>query len=535
MPPRPLPRPATLERLRQEAKDFLRELEKGVPAAIRRARLAITIPIGSRPKLSDAQHVIAREYGFAGWPKLKDHLEVLARNPELNVAVAEEAAAAGAPEPVPEPAPVVPESDPRVELVGAVRAGEVERARALLDRHAYLAELLDGPMPELPFGSTLIMAAARGRHGAMVDLLIGAGADINKRSHWWAGGFGVLDGCDPDFAPFLIERGAVVDVHAAARLGMLDRLRELVARSPTVTLTRGGDGQTPLHNAASVEIARFLLEHGADIDARDIDHESTPAQYMVRDRQEVARFLVDEGCATDLLMAAALGDADLARRHLDADPACIRMSVNEHWFPKQDSRAGGTIYIWTIGANRSAHVVARESGHVDVFTLLMERSPIELQLALACETGDRVMVDSLLAGLPDLAHSLDEQDLRRIADAAQDNNEEAVGLMLAAGWPIGARGQHGGTALHWAAFHGNASMVRKILRHGPALETLDRDYQQPALGWALFGSLHGWHASAGDYAEAVEALLDAGAKPPERIADVEASAPVLAVLERRSG
>ena len=48
-------------------------------------------------------------------------------------------------------------------------------------------------------------------------------------------------------------------------------------------------------------------------------------------------------------MAAALGDVDLVRRHLDSDPDCIRMSVSEEWFPKQNPRAGGTIYIWTLG------------------------------------------------------------------------------------------------------------------------------------------------------------------------------------------
>jgi hypothetical protein len=44
-------------------------------------------------------------------------------------------------------------------------------------------------------------------------------------------------------------------------------------------------------------------------------------------------------------MAAALGDVNLVRRHLDADPGCIRMKVSEEWFPKKDQRAGGTIYI----------------------------------------------------------------------------------------------------------------------------------------------------------------------------------------------
>jgi len=37
---------------------------------------------------------------------------------------------------------------------------------------------------------------------------------------------------------------------------------------------------------------------------------------------------------------AVLHDMDLVRRHLDRDPGCIRMSVSEDWFPKQDPRAG---------------------------------------------------------------------------------------------------------------------------------------------------------------------------------------------------
>ena len=49
---------------------------------------------------------------------------------------------------------------------------------------------------------------------------------------------------------------------------------------------RGGDGQTPLHFASTVEVAEFLLENGAEIDARDVDHESTPAQYMLRVEQK---------------------------------------------------------------------------------------------------------------------------------------------------------------------------------------------------------------------------------------------------------
>ena len=87
------------------------------------------------------------------------------------------------------------------------------------------------------------------RSRPMLDVLLEAGADLNAKSRWWAGGFGLLDWASPELAAYAIERGAVVDVHAAARLGMMDRLRELIAHDPGLVHARGGDGQTPLHFA----------------------------------------------------------------------------------------------------------------------------------------------------------------------------------------------------------------------------------------------------------------------------------------------
>ena len=412
-------------------------------------------------------------------------------------------------------------------LVAAVKANDTERARQCLEGQPQLRSKLNEPMPELPFGSLVLGPAVRWQNRAMIDLLLSAGADINARSHWWAGGFGVLDSCDPEFAPFLIERGAIVDVHAAARLGLFDKLKELVSANPDRVRARGGDGQTPLHFALSVEIARYLLEHGADIDALDIDHESTPAQYMVRDRPEVARYLVSRGCRTDLLMAAALGEIELVRRHLDADPASIHLSVSEQHFPKRDPRAGGTIYIWTLGRHKTPHLAAREFGHEEVFRLLMDRSPAELKLAQACELGDESIFKTLLASRPDLVQTPSANDRRKVADAAQNNNAAAVRLMLEAGWPVDARGQHGGTPLHWAAFHGNAAMTEMILRHNPPLEWTDTDFNSRPLGWAIHGSEHGWHCRTGNYAATVEALLKAGAKLPEKTGGTDAVREVL--------
>ena len=235
----------------------------------------------------------------------------------------------------------------------AIQADDVEGVRAFLDRNAELKARLNDPIG--PFDSPALTSA---RSRAMMDVLLAGGANINAKSQWWAGGFGFLHNADLDLAEYAIERGAVVDVHAAARLGRMDRLRELIEADPQSVHARGGDGQTPLHFARTVEIAAYLLEHGAEIDARDIDHESTPAQWMLGDRLDVAGYLVQRGCSTDILLAAAVGDLELVRKHLDADPGCIRVRASAEYFPMVNPKAGGQIYFWTLG-NRDFRIPGR--------------------------------------------------------------------------------------------------------------------------------------------------------------------------------
>lgn len=486
---RSLPEKPNLEFLKKQAKELLR----GMP----------------RSKLADAQHALANEYGFATWAKLKAHVEATTQSPA-------EA------------------------LKAAVCDSDAARVRGVLERYPELRAKIDDPLPDYGFGAHALFAAVQRSDRATIDVLLEAGADINQRTHWWAGGFGVLDDCAPDLVEFLVGRGARLDAHAAARLGMLPALEALVAADPGVVHTRGGDGQTPLHFASMVEIAEFLLEHGAEIDARDVDHESTAAQYMLRveqkrhyprDRQDVARYLVSRGCQTDLLMAAALGDAELVRRHLDRSPDSIRMNVSEAWFPKRNPRSGGTIYIWKLGTHRTAHTVARDFGHEDVFRLLMDRTPPEVKLALACELGDKAAFQELLARQPGLAKNLSEEDRRTLPNAAQNNNTEAVRLMLEAGWPVDTRGEMGATALHWAAFNGNAEMTREILRFRPTLELKSTDYDSTALGWAIFGSGNSWRSDTGDFTGTVQALRQAGALVPPHFEKLEPSEAVMDLLE----
>ena len=459
-------------------------------------------------KLADAQHALANDYGFPSWAKLKAHVQTLTLSPAEALKV-------------------------------AVSNSNASRVRSLLKQYPALRATINDPLPNDGFGQHALFAAVQRSDRATIDVLLQAGADIHKRTAWWAGGFAVLDDCDPTLAEFLVERGAVVDAHAASRLGWTERLAELIAHDPAIVHARGGDGQTPLHFASTIEVAELLLSHGADIDARDIDHESTPAQYMLRvdqarhfphDRQNVARYLVSRGCKTDILMASALGDIDLVRLHLDTNPASIRISVSEEWFPKQDARAGGTIYIWTLGRHRTAHSVARDFGHEDVFQLLMQRTPDDLRLALACELGDDAAFHEFLSRHPDAARTLSESDKRKLPDAAQSNNTYAVRLMLQAGWPVDTPGDMGATALHWAGFHGNADMTREILPFHPTLELKSREYAGTPLSWAVYGSGNGWHRATGDYVATIRALLDAGATLPQHAQELEPSDAVMEML-----
>jgi ankyrin repeat protein len=321
----------------------------------------------------------------------------------------------------------------------------------------------------------------------------------------------------------------VVDAHAAARLGLIDRLRTMIESDPKLVHARGGDGQTPLHFASTVEVAAYLIEHGADIDARDVDHESTPAQYMLDHRPDLARYLVERGCRTDLLLAAAVGDVKRVRAHLEADPGCLNIRANAEWFPMADPRAGGIIYFWTIGSDASAYQAAAKFGHNDVLALLIERSPANARLVASCWLGDEAGVQGLLAAHPGLAAKLTEVERNEVARAARENQANVVRLMLESGLPVTARGQHRGTPLHWGAWHGNIAMVREILRYGPPLDDVANDYHATPLGWATHGSENGWHRGIGDYPAVVEALLAAGAKRPNSPAGTE---PVKDVLRR---
>jgi ankyrin repeat protein len=479
----PLPANPDLEKQRKLAKALARDFWRGGAEAVARvAALHPKPPAADKFSLSDAQLVIARGYGFASWAKLKHKIDGLTKTP--------------------------------VELfVAAVKAGDVDGVRDLLATYPDVAARINEPL----FDFKQMAVHAAHRNLAMLDLLLVHGADINAKSTWEHGGFGILENVTPEQAAPLIARGAEVDIWAAANLGMADRVKDLIDADPALVNANGGDGKRPLHYARTVEIAEFLLDRDAEIDALDDDHSSTPIQHLIGDNNEVCDFLVARGATTDLLSATALGDLALVRRHLDADPSSIGMRVSQDWFPMIDTAPnGGHIYQWTLGFHVSAFDIARKRGHKEMLDLLLSRaSPID-RLMQALWLGDGDSADAVLAIDPALIERAPPQVLRQVADAARNNNTAAVKAMLARGFPVTAVSQHGATPLHWAAFHGNPDMVQEVLRHGPPLDLRDRDFGGTAMGWVINGATSHWRGiSTAKHGACARLLLDAGVQVDE--------------------
>jgi ankyrin repeat protein len=463
--------PANLEQQRTLAKELIRAAREGDAAALARIR-AVRPDAGAPPrslKLADAQLAMARERGFQSWPKLVAELQ------KRDIEAFRE----------------------------AVLRGDIPGTQQLL-ASTHVRKQINDPM--FAFGQRAAHIAAK--NAPMLRALIAAGADVNLKSDWQNGPYTVLDNADEDTARLLLAHGATLTPNVAARLGWLDELRTLVNADGALVHARGGDGQQPLHEAMTVAIADFLLDRGAGVDVRCIDHKSTPAQYALVDRPDVCRRLLERGARPDIFMAARLGDIPLATRLLDADPACVAARINQPGYPPVPPF---NIYCWSIGFGVSPQETALKFDHRGVHDLLMARSPARIRFINALSTADEHAAKAVLAEAPSLLPSLTPEDHVHLAQAIFYERFDAADLMISLGFDPAAPGVDGGTALHAACWVGSVRMVERLLaRGGVPLDARDPTHQSTPLGWAAFGSVHR-RASGADYPAVADRLVAAGA------------------------
>lgn len=104
------------------------------------------------------------------------------------------------------------------------------------------------------------------------------------------------------------------------------------------------------------------------------------------------------------------------------------------------------------------------------------------------------------------------QDSPLVAAASLHADQVAL-LYIEQGASISHQGCHGGTALHWAAWTGGETVVRRILNENIDIEKRCHDFNSTPLFWAFHGYKKGGERNRRSQYQCCELLLEAGANP----------------------
>jgi ankyrin repeat protein len=516
-----LPARPDIDQLRRQAKDLLRAARAGDAEAL--ARMGAT---SGALTLTTVRLVIAREHGFASWARLK--AEVEARTQDL----AEKAAAfceASIRDWSGRAARMLAET-PEIagyDFATAVILGDANRVRDAIARDPAIATRRDARTGWTPLHAVCasrwhrLDPARAGGLLAVAGLLLDAGADpadrtTGPRAQWTPLRCAVAGAANPAITRLLLDRGAVPDDHDLYLACFGDdgheSLRLLLDRAPDITSSTALSA--PI-STGDTEAVRLLLRARADPN-RPLPAELFGNRYEAEPPWPAVYAAVQSGCPAELV--------ELLLSH-GADPGA----------PGPEGR--------------SPYRLATALGRADLTALLRRYGAVDdatgtERFLSACVRGDRAEARRLLAEDPQVADRLTETDRGAIVGAAERGDTEAVRLMLDLGFPVGARGDDGGTALHAATYSGSAATVRLLLDRGAGIEDRDTTWDSTPLIWAMVGSGERPRRNPEpDWVTTVRVLIEAGAstrdvtlspgdlKPPSP----EVAAILRAVLGSRPG
>ena len=361
-----LPARPSLEQLRKQAKELLRDYHADDRSAVERLHAHHPRVLSTkRVALADAQLVLAREYGFPSWARLKHHVESLQRPVDFDeplwgrdtwpflaaVYRGDEVAVRRMLDR--DPSLASAEYAYLQPLHYAVRGGRIEMVRLLLDAGADpLAEGWSGKFGDEIRDDTPL-ARARDRELDEITVLLEAVAGDKLRSTSvertapstperaledkmmqlchrgdipaalemierhpgiaQAGLYEAVHQNHPELVRVLLERGAKATTPWRWACWYTPLMHSLRYHEPRYDIARllldhgvdpnetNGMGMTTLHVVAgqgTVEAARWLLDHGAAIHARDGEFDSTPLAWAARaGREDMARFLLSRGAS----------------------------------------------------------------------------------------------------------------------------------------------------------------------------------------------------------------------------------------------
>jgi ankyrin repeat protein len=480
MPTVPLPDDPDLDQLRKRARELQRAVRDGDARAL--ALAGEHHPSGvpsdrSCWKLSAAQLVLARLYGFRSWSALRRHLDVVAAH-----STTPDRAAAS-----PDPAT---EFLRRASLTWSPADGALQRSAA---------ELLT---PELPRGNIWVAAACA--DAEEVGRLLATDRTLAVRPggphRWTPIAYLAFARHDPTLtdeavtatAQLLLDHGADPDT------GYLWH----GLPSPFTLLTGAfGNGEQgpeaqPRHPAEHA-LARLLLRAGADPnDAQALYNRMfLPADDHLELLFEFGLGQGDGGPWRRRLGAQLQSPTDMLRAQL-AWAVMHGFTHRVALLADHGADLSAPLDAWAT-AGRTPHEAALTTGQFEMAKLLEERGAaaralsLEDQVLAAVLAADRPLVDRLTAASPGV---LDRARSRRpglVVWAATRRDHAAVRLAVELGWNVSARArtdipadQEWETALHHAAIENDVALARLLLELGADPNVRDHRFSATPLGWA---------------------------------------------------